>query len=142
MNCLIPVACVRELCDPLENPPWVLEAIMDGQVQTPLTREEISTAVAAGRLLGEQFRLNRWDRAAHVARIAYLVVNGWKDAIEIDVGCPALGDDVDWPFIDGNHRLAAALFRGDVEILASVGGDVDYATELFGVDCAGEEAVA
>lgn len=72
---------------------------------------------------------------AHAARIAYLVENGWPDAIEVDVGVPSMFCHVDWPVTDGNHRLAAAAYRGDVSILASVGGSLDYALELFGVEC-------
>ena len=37
--------------------------------------------------------------------------------------------------LDGNHRLAAASLRGDPSILAIVSGDLDYALELFGVEC-------
>jgi hypothetical protein len=69
-----------------------------------------------------------------VERIAYLVVNGWDDAIEIDVGVPSLLCHVDWIVLDGNHRLAAAIYRGDTMISASVGGCIGYAMELFGVD--------
>jgi hypothetical protein len=71
----------------------------------------------------------------HASRIAFLVKNGWQDLIEIDIGVPSLGCWVDWPVLDGNHRLAAASLRGDAEILASVSGSLAYAVELFGVDC-------
>ncbi|EVT82546.1 hypothetical protein Z046_32460 [Pseudomonas aeruginosa VRFPA09] len=36
---------------------------------------------------------------------------------------------------DGNHRLAAAIFRGDATIPALVDGELEHAFELFGVDC-------
>ncbi len=52
----------------------------------------------------------------------------------IDVGVPALNCYVRWPLTDGNHRLAAAVIRGDIHIEASVAGDIDYAATLFGVD--------
>lgn len=133
---IIPVARLREVCDPLETPPWY-EA--RGK---PISRSEIAAAIEAENLLSQRYGLVAvdWFRDHHVWRIAYLVVNGWKDAIEIDVGCPDLGLRVPWPVTEGNHRLAAAIYRGDMEILADVGGDVDYAFELFGVECAGEEA--
>lgn len=69
----------------------------------------------------------------HAGRIAYFVEHGWKDAIGIDVGVPSLGCHVRWPVQDGNHRLAAAIYRGDKTILADVDGSVDYAAELLGV---------
>lgn len=45
-----------------------------------------------------------------------------------------------WPVQDGNHRVAAAIYRGDEEILAVVDGSVAYAMELLGVgiEVAGE----
>jgi hypothetical protein len=64
-----------------------------------------------------------------------MVVHPHKDAIEIDVGIPSMGCHIDWMVTDGNHRLAAAIYRRDEFIVAIVGGDLDYATELFGVDC-------
>jgi hypothetical protein len=70
----------------------------------------------------------------HAQRIAYLLTYGWDRPIEIDVGVPSLGY---WPYplIDGHHRLCAAIYRGDTDIAATVGGSLDYAFELFGVDC-------
>ncbi|WP_323601038.1 hypothetical protein [Pseudomonas putida] len=72
----------------------------------------------------------------HSARIAYLVLNPACDPIELDVGCPGLGlGGPSWPVLDGNHRLAAAIFREDEFISAQVSGDLDHAFELFQVDC-------
>lgn len=59
----------------------------------------------------------------HAARIAYLVVHPSEEPIEVDFGIPALNCYVDWPITDGNHRLAAAIIRGDKSILADVAGD-------------------
>ncbi|AYG48520.1 hypothetical protein DV532_28855 (plasmid) [Pseudomonas sp. Leaf58] len=59
-----------------------------------------------------------------------------RDAISIDVGCPSLGAAcLSWPVLDGNHRLAAAIFRKDEAISATVDGELGYAEDLFGVDC-------
>ena len=41
--------------------------------------------------------------------------------------------------LDGNHRLAAAIFAGREVTKADVAGQLDYATELFDVDCDVEE---
>lgn len=71
-------------------------------------------------------------RAKHAQRVAYLVVHGWDDAIEIDVGVPSIpGDTVDFPTWDGNHRLAAAIFRGDEYIEAGFSGDEELIEELL-----------
>lgn len=70
----------------------------------------------------------------HAGRIAYFVTHGWEDPISVDVGVPSLGCNVRWPVQDGNHRLAAAIYRNDDAILADVDGSVAYAAELFGVE--------
>lgn len=50
-----------------------------------------------------------WSKAQHAARIRYLAVHGWDDPIIIDWS-------QEIPVTDGNHRLAAALWRGDDQI--------------------------
>jgi len=66
-----------------------------------------------------------WTTEMHAARVAYLVVNGWDDdPIDVDFGVPSLGFRVGWPIINGNHRLAAAIIRGDKSIAAAVSGEV------------------
>jgi hypothetical protein len=60
------------------------------------------------------------------------VVNGWAEPISIDVGVPSLGCVVAWPIVDGNHRLAAAIFRGDRAITAEISGEMRFAHTVFG----------
>lgn len=118
----LPIAKVLAICDPLNA--WDAG---------PVTREMIDEAIQ-----------NRWwspspvghgaSPKVNATRIAFLVENGWGDAIEIDVGVPGYMEYV-WPVRDGNHRLAAASIRGDKFILATVEGSLNYAQELFGVDC-------
>jgi hypothetical protein len=75
------------------------------------------------------------NRLWHARRIAWLMKKGWDDPIELDVGIPSLGY---YPYIltDGHHRLCAAILLGDLVIKAQVSGALDYAFQLFGVDCA------
>jgi hypothetical protein len=73
-------------------------------------------------------------REDHIARIAWFVMHGWDDAIELDVGVPALGCHVGWIIQDGNHRLAAAIVRREDTITATICGDWEHARELLG-DC-------
>lgn len=74
--------------------------------------------------------LNRpWDDAynpVHDDAILNYALYGWHAPIIIEV-------DDEWIIWDGNHRLCAAVLRDDTEILAKVGGNLDYASELFGV---------
>lgn len=104
------------------------------EIRTPITREEVTKALKAGRLLppGERHGFTM-TRSEHIRRVAWLIKNGWSDAIELDVGIPSLGYFNSWFVLDGNHRHAAAIFRGDPDILADIGGSLDYAEELFGI---------
>jgi hypothetical protein len=63
------------------------------------------------------------SRQWHINRVAWLVVRGWKDAISVDVGVPFMGCWPSWIVDDGNHRLVAAIYRGDETILASCSGE-------------------
>lgn len=125
----IPIPKLRNHCDPLDCPPWGCGAV---------PRAAISEAIKEGRLNTTPFSEGLpggYDSDInHAERIAYFVVHGWEAPIEVDVGVPALLCHVDWLVQDGNHRLAAAIYRGDSTILAFVDGCVNYAFELFGID--------
>ena len=130
----IPIAKLREICDPFVSNPWMPFHDGSGLV---LERSAIEAALVSGNVDERPYHTILEDQdtiAYHVARIAYLVLHGWTDPIEIDVGVPGLGCHVDWVVVDGNHRLAAAIFRGDESIMAVVDGDINYGSELFGVD--------
>ena len=103
-------------------------------LEWPGTFEEISRAIRTRDFLSKPLLYSGSpdEYQDHVRRIAWLVVHGWNDAIEIDVGAPDLGWIVPWPLTDGNHRLAAARYRGATTILCSVGGQVDYAERMLG----------
>ena len=51
---------------------------------------------------------------AHVGRVKWLMANGWVDPIEAEL--TNVADEWWWPWADGNHRLAAAILRGDTSI--------------------------
>lgn len=70
------------------------------------------------------------DNYNHAARIAYLVKNRDTTPIELDVGCPSLGY-YDMSVSDGNHRVVAAMIRGDDTILVYVGGELSYFRHVF-----------
>lgn len=59
----------------------------------------------------------------HESRVAWLVIHGWNDPIEVDFGSPVLWGTDWWAITDGNHRLAAAIYRGEASILADCAGD-------------------
>lgn len=125
MPVLLPTAKVLELCHPLHSSPWDA-----GRVSKKMVEEHIRKQWFWPSPVGHDATVQQ-----HAGRIAFLVKNGWRDAIEIDVGIPSMGCYVDWPVLDGNHRLAAASLRRDDQILAIVAGDLDYALDLFGIEC-------
>jgi len=102
-------------------------------LKRPITKREIAKAIDTGNLVDKVLSnplTKEYKRRDHIGRVAYFVVNGWNDAIEIDVGIPCLGCNVSWPVCDGNHRVAAAFYKGNETILASISGEVDYMIEL------------
>lgn len=100
-----------------------------------ITKEEVQQAIDANNLRPEPVE-NHLDvntpREEHIKRVAYLALNGWNDNISIDVGVPEMSCHVSWIVCDGNHRLAAAFFRGDEYIDCDISGSVAYAKELLG----------
>lgn len=120
------VARLSVVANPFRHDPWGIG---------PLTRLTVTRAINRLRqkysrrgdkpmagpcwaMKGSKRERRRW----HVERVAWLVVYGWDDPIEIDVGVPSLGCFPDWIVQDGNHRLAAAIYLGRRTILASCGG--------------------
>ena len=124
----VPVGVLAGFCNPFEAVCW------HGDLDRPITMDEVAEAVVAVALCApaeeEHLPATQTARATHVARIAWFVVHGWNDPVSIDVGVPALGHHTGWMVDDGNHRLAAALFRGDTSISAEISGQLSYAVEL------------
>lgn len=124
------VAKLAERFSPFNSTVWF-------GLKSPITREEVKAAIVEMRLkdtespdFGWGFGPEPWDRLAHIERVAWLVVHGWSDDIDVDVGCENLGCYVDWWIEDGNHRLAAAIYRGDLGIEVSPGGDTSVFEEF------------
>lgn len=110
---------------------------------TPITVDEVQEAIDADWLAPEPFDTMPWGlhknddaqaRHYHRCRIAWMVVHRDDTPIEIDVGAPSLGWTPRRPpfdFIDGNHRLCAAVLRGDATIRVGYGGECDRMAVLF-----------
>lgn len=122
----VPVKNLKRICNPFEHCVW--------DIPKPVTIDEVSMVLATGAMAAD-YDEDLHDKSSidHAQRIAYFVHNGWQDPIVIDVGVPTLGFNPDWIIWDGNHRLAAAIYRGDKFIEAEIGGDVDYAAQLLGL---------
>ena len=122
---VLSVARLKKQCNPWacwieqETPitPQEVQHCLDhgraGLVETPLWT---SIVYGTARISAEE------NRQRHIRKIAYFVLNEILEPISIDVGCEALGC---WPehlVDDGNHRLAAAMFKKSRTINARVGG--------------------
>lgn len=125
------VPALAEIANPFRDVIWHLD------IDRPITREEVVEAVRRG-----DFLFTPWEegglmlggdphekRMRHVRRIAFFVHYGWTQPIMVDVGVPGYYAP-DYPVSDGNHRLAAAIIRGEAFIQASVAGDVDLIHSL------------
>lgn len=74
------------------------------------------------------------ERAYHIERIAWLVVNPDPAPIIIFVGCPSLGVHPrfgTFTLLDGNHRLAAAFVRGSPYIEVAYDGECAQFRRVF-----------
>lgn len=121
MPVLLPLAQLKALANPFGiQTPWGVK----------VTQNDVRRALGELRLVATP------GGEDHAGRIAYLVLNRADDAISLDIGCPAFGTaGTTWPVLDGNHRLAAAIYRKDKVIAGVVDGCLDYALEVFGIDC-------
>lgn len=123
----VPLALLRTLT-PLDRPFWTEQAV---------TTDDVWEAFDSGRLRDEYVspRDPDWKiPSTHAERVAYFIAAGpsEEDVVEIDVGAPGLGCFVQEPVQDGNHRLAAALLRGDPWAWCSICGSESEIRRRFG----------
>lgn len=118
---LLAVSAMQQHADPFRQVVW------HTTLHTPITREEVQAAIDAGRLRARPVDADHAaTRQQHIERVAYLVVHSWSDFISVEAHWGG------WPVVDGNHRLAAAIFRGDKDIEVEFGGMLDEIRDMFG----------
>lgn len=143
----VPLELLAAYANPLKSPPW--------RGHYPFSREIIAELIARNDLAAAP-----WDTAPpihpkrpteaaapdrdltvatqeeaeaglyHARRVAFLVVNQDDNPIVLDVGVPGLFTPVHIVW-DGNHRLAAALYRRDAEIIVSYSGSIELFNQMF-----------
>lgn len=86
-----------------------------------LSRRDVRAAVIRRDTLHPRGEIR--SKSDHIRRIAWFAVHGWRAPISVDVGVPSLGCVPRWAIIDGNHRFAAAIIRGDKTIRAEISGE-------------------
>jgi hypothetical protein len=104
---------------------------------TPIRIEDVQSAIALSALEPTPYNPQNTEHLSadfHIRRIAWLVVHRDTTPISIDIGTPSLGHTPAngvFDFIDGNHRLCAAIIRKDRHIPATFDGECDAFPLLF-----------
>lgn len=112
---------LEEIVDPLH-----VLTICGTTPNIPITNEMVRHCIAGGNLLKQcHMVVRKWSSLEHAARIAWLVTHKTHDPIDLDFGIPSLGCYNDNPLLDGHHRLAAAIFRGEKWIYARCAGEAN-----------------
>jgi hypothetical protein len=107
-----------------------------GMKNEPITKEEVAQALEEKRLRAEPVPIGNpvrpTPRHQHVERIAWLVSQKqpWEGTVVVDVDAAMRGQ---WGILYGNHRVAAAIYRGDATIKCRVHGHLEDAEVLFGI---------
>lgn len=116
------VPALASLANPFDSVIW-------SGLDNPITAEEVGAALVVGKLKHPDD--GPCDtRSDHVQRVAWFMVHGWRDPLEVDIGIPSLGYVPEWPVQDGNHRLAAAILLKNQTIDIRFSGSLDYAEEI------------
>jgi len=124
-----PVSRIAAMADPTDTPPWE-DAGDLSPAHVAAARAEMACATPEQIVAA----MNTPGAAGHAARIAVLLDDGWSDAISIEFNYFSAEQSLNWPIIDGNHRLYAAILRGDRVILVTIGGSIETAEALLGVN--------
>jgi hypothetical protein len=130
-------SALRAICDPFEGVCW-------RDLSAPLQLQEVDAVLEAGTeklhavfspaTAGGKGR-EAEDRLLHAQKVAWFARHGFQEPLDIDVGVPIFGCHVRWKVQDGNHRLAAAIYRQerlgeDPWLALVVSGSINYAREL------------
>ena len=125
----IPVSELSERCDVWSCWQHLEKPITEKEIEECLKRNK-EELVDTESLEREEPINKKKLRLAHIKKIAYFVKNGFDNPIDIDVGFPELNaPNLGHIITDGNHRLAAAIYRKDKGIKANIHGSTDYIKE-------------
>jgi hypothetical protein len=139
MEYKVPIKSLKAVINPLDGEMWKVEAIDPQEVRDAADQRQFGKlpwAQVKNELPAECHRL------FHITRIAWLLGE------EMDGDDPhklmlAVSKDRVW-FYDGNHRVAAAIVRGDDNIILHIAesGEVDLALLLPGLTPLSDGAAA
>lgn len=136
----VPIKSLKAIINPLDGKMWNVDAI---------DPQDILDAANQGRVAEHPWALVKdklppeLHRSYHIDRIAWLL-GAEMDGNDRDELVLVVSKDQVWLY-DGNHRVAAAIVRGDDNIILHIAdsGEVDLALLLPGLtplsDCASAE---
>lgn len=114
----VPLASLLRYVNPFVTPPWECGPFTIDDVKRAIVKEDLQPLPTPS-----------WHaRDEHIARVAYLAVEGWDNRFS-----PVLDVDAFWPIDDGNHRVCAAVVRGDEYIEMIIVGSLKNTEELLGI---------
>lgn len=120
---------IQKYC-PLDSPIWMIfPAISESEIELAINLNKFRCEPMYEDVLYTD--LNEF-RDEHISRIAYLIVNGWDDPIQLDVGIPGHYEPP-WLICDGNHRYIAANYLKHEYIEADYTGCVNTFESMFTV---------
>lgn len=126
-----PTAWLARIHNPLLTPPWGIDRIHEHEIRAAIDAGEYRHPGHHYSPALEGFQ-RPTCRACDIARIAHLATHGWPtrtNPITVDLGVDNYWPQ--WAITDGNHRLAAALIRGDHHLTVSACGDWDRAIDVL-----------
>lgn len=137
----VPIESLKAILNPLDGEMWKVEAIDPQEVRDAADQGEF--AELSWGQVKDELPLE-FHRLFHITRVAWLL------GVKLDGDDPhklilTVSKDRVWLY-DGNHRVAAAIVRGDDNIILHIAdsGEVDLAVLLPGLtprsDCAAAEA--
>lgn len=124
MRCRVPVAALQAIADPVSTPPWdrTRPSWDADEVRRRASARDYDPCGHVPWFMNPHRRGAKDEGPIHMARVAWLMNN--EHAPEVTIGAAeTITDYGDWPILDGNHRLAAAILRGDQEIDLVIHGD-------------------
>lgn len=131
----VPLSRISSSHDPYTHSPWA-----DGG---GITKAGVEAAIRENRYETKSYSNEDigtvWTTKQHEERIAFLVIHPSSKPIAVEF---PYRDQESFKIEDGNHRLAAAIFRGDDNIAIQLGGFLNNSVKAIGVICRDLQAIS
>lgn len=124
----VTTAALARIVNPFADYPWAEGCGLD--------RPQIAKCLTEGRLVSQSYHSvqeaeQEVYESFHAERIAYLVKFKDDTPLQLDLPIPVLDYCPENILVDGNHRLAAAIYRKDLWVPVEFGGQLSEFECLF-----------